>query len=57
MYNGLEELLAKQRDEALQMLQEVMDNYKFNKAKGLGPSIVIRANRFLENYPHIRKEK
>ncbi|WP_241597308.1 hypothetical protein [Rosenbergiella epipactidis] len=57
MYNGLEELLAKQRDEALKMLQEVMDNYKFNKAKGLGPSIVIRANKFLDNYPHIRKEK
>lgn len=57
MYNGLEELLAKQRDEALKMLQDVMDNYKFNKTKGLGPSIVIRANKFLDNYPHIRKEK
>ena len=57
MYKGLEELLAKQRDEALQMLPEVMDNYKFNKAKGLEPSIIIRANKFLENYPHIQKGK
>lgn len=39
-----------QRDEALKMLKEVLDNYQHNNRKGIGMGPLLRARKLLERY-------
>ena len=56
MSNELETNLLKQRDEAVQVLREVMENFKFNEKKGLGLGVMLKAHRLLERYPHVNSK-
>lgn len=44
------EQVAAERDEALAMLKEVLDNYKRNERKGIGFGPLIRAGNLLRKY-------
>lgn len=39
-----------QRDEALKMLKEVLENYQYNNRKGIGMGPLSRARKLLDKY-------
>lgn len=51
------EQVAAERDEALAMLKEVLDNYKHNDRKGIGFGPLIRAGNLLRKYGLIEDKK
>lgn len=53
MSNELDSHFLKQRDEALQMLKDILDNYRDNNRKGIGMGPLFKAAELLKKYPHI----
>lgn len=39
-----------QRDEALSMLKDVLENYQYNNRKGIGMGSLSRARKLLDRY-------
>ncbi|WP_368755031.1 hypothetical protein [Klebsiella oxytoca] len=39
-----------QRDEALKMLKDVLENYQYNNRKGIGMGPLSRAKKLLDRY-------
>lgn len=39
-----------ERDEALRMLKEVLENYQYNERKGIGMGPLVRARKLLDKY-------
>ncbi|KZQ38507.1 hypothetical protein A3464_18655 [Enterobacter genomosp. O] len=42
--------LEEQRDEALRMLKDVLENYQYNNRKGIGMGPLFRARNLLDRY-------
>ncbi|WP_163305494.1 hypothetical protein [Enterobacter ludwigii] len=42
--------LEEQRDEALKMLKDVLENYQYNNRKGIGMGALFRARTLLDRY-------
>ncbi|VAE94209.1 hypothetical protein [Enterobacter hormaechei] len=42
--------LEEQRDEALKMLKDVLENYQYNNRKGIGMGPLSRARKLLDRY-------
>lgn len=46
-----------ERDEALKMLKEILENYKYNNRKGIGMGPLLRASKLLDKYGMLVSKK
>lgn len=49
--------VEEERDEALKMLKEILENYKYNNRKGIGMGPLSRARKLLDKYGMLVSKK